>query len=143
MVKMKQVTGWVVLALALVVMSVSAYAHENHTKHNMVLVGENEIFASHIVYKSPHNYQVILKINLSAETRSKYLSARKSAPGNLMILLLDSMDISKIASTTALSGTLLSEDQNGNRSELETNIKIEQKDFQLLYFDEVPLSLVP
>lgn len=129
--------------MALALLSTVAYGHDHHVKHNMVLVGESEIFASHLVYKSPHNFQVILRVGFGEETRARYLAARKTYPDHLLILLLNPTDISKIASTTEITGTLLREDPSGVRTELEANIKLEKKDFQLLYFDEVPLSLAP
>ena len=44
-----------------------AQDHAHHAKHNMVLFGDGDTYyASHIVYKEPHNFQVILKINLDS-----------------------------------------------------------------------------
>jgi hypothetical protein len=36
--------------------SFNASAHDHHVKHNMVIFGEDQVYASHIVYKVPHNY---------------------------------------------------------------------------------------
>ena len=55
---------------------------EWHVKHNMILVGETEIFASHIVYKVPHNFQVILKIKFDPATLATYRTARAEHPGD-------------------------------------------------------------
>lgn len=119
-----------------------AWAHEHHAKHNMVVVGENEIFASHLVYKVPHNYQVLLEIHLSGETHAKYLAARRENPNSLMILLLDSMDISKIQSAETLTGTLYVEDPDGERREVDARVRLGKDRFRVLYFDRVPESLV-
>jgi hypothetical protein len=119
----------------------SAFAGHPHPKHNMVLFGDMEIFASHIVYKVPHNYQVILKVSLTGAVRSKYLATRLANPGKLMVLLLDPTDISAIESHPNLSGTILIEDEKGDRAEVATEVKISAKDYQILFFDEVPKNL--
>ncbi len=115
--------------------------HEHHAKHNMVMMGEQEIFISHIVYKVPHNYQVILKIKLTQDALTEYLNAKRNTPNNLMILLLDHMYISKIADASEISGTILTEDPAGNRTEILTDVKITKENFRIIYFDEVPLNL--
>lgn len=44
---------------ALIFFAAAGFAQSDHrAKHSLILFGENEIFASHIVYKVPHNYQV-------------------------------------------------------------------------------------
>jgi hypothetical protein len=107
----------------------------------MIMLGEKEIFISHIVYKVPHNYQVILKIKLDQNILTNYLQAKRNTPNNLMILLLDHMDISKIAEVSEISGTIFTEDSLGNRTEIKPNVKIAKENFSIIYFDEVPLNL--
>jgi len=115
--------------------------HEHHPKHNMVMFGEKEIFISHIVYKTPHNYQVILKVRLDQVALNEYLIARQKKPGDLIILFLDHMDISKIAEAELITGTIFSEDKEGIRKEIIRDVKINRKNFKIIFFDEVPLNL--
>ncbi|MFZ4715681.1 MAG: hypothetical protein ACOYL6_18300 [Bacteriovoracaceae bacterium] len=130
------------IACVIAFSSTSIFAqHGNHAKHNMVMLGEKEIFISHIVYKVPHNFQVILKIKLDPSDLSDYLKAKKNTPKNLMILLLDHMDISKIAEASEISGTIFTEDSLGNRTEIKADVKIIKENFSIIYYDEVPLNL--
>lgn len=116
-------------------------AHVHHAKHNMIMLGEKEVFLSHIVYKVPHNYQVVLKITLDDASFQEYLNAKHAAPDDLFILLLDPMDISKISEASSISGSILAEDKQGIRKEILPNVQIEKKNFQIVYFDELPLNL--
>ena len=123
--------------------SMSSWAQSGHVhaKHNMVLFGETEVFASHIVYKVPHNYQVILTLSLSAEDQEKYLVARKAHPSEQFIYLLDAMDIKNIVTETSISGTVFYLDSDGNKHEVIPSLKLTNNEFKVIYFDELPLSL--
>ena len=112
--------------------------HHQHPKHNMIMMGESEIFLSHIVYKVPHNYQVLLKIKLRPSDKAEYLKNKAAYPEQLMILLLDHMEISQIAHAGKLVGTMLRENAAGIRTEI-TKVAVES--FDLIYLDEVPLNL--
>lgn len=116
-------------------------SHHHHVKHNMVLFGEKEIFASHIVYKVPHNYQVILKISLPIEIKEKYLSARANHSEDQFIFLLDEMNIREIAARTSISGTIFRTNLSGERHTIANRVKLVRDDFAIVYFDELPLSL--
>jgi hypothetical protein len=112
-----------------------------HSKHNMILLGEGPVFASHIVYKEPHNYQVLLQLNFDADTSAKYIAARKENPSFLFIYLLDQMNIKDVATAESISGTILYEDTSGVRHVVISNVSLAKDYFKLLYFDELPLSL--
>lgn len=115
----------------------------NHVmaKHGMILIGDEKVFASHIVYKVPHNFQVILEVHFSSEIKEKYLSAKSSEPAKLFILVLDSMDIKNIGQQAEITGTIYSEDKDGNRKEIAPGVRLKRDEFSVLYFDELPLSL--
>jgi hypothetical protein len=50
--------------------------------HGMLLFGQKEIFLSHLpMFHKPHDYQVILKVDLSASVQKSYLEDRKKNPG--------------------------------------------------------------
>jgi hypothetical protein len=115
--------------------------HAQHAKHNMVLFGESEVFASHIVYKEPHNYQVILKIKLDAHHQALYLAERSQHPKDQFIYLLDPMNIKDIESAAAISGTISRMDASGVRREIAPNVVVTRENFEVIYFDELPLSL--
>jgi hypothetical protein len=56
--------------------------HENHkmsadkpSTHGMLLFGTEKIYASHLpMFHSPHNYQIILELELSKQDKQKYVS---------------------------------------------------------------------
>lgn len=115
---------------------------DNHVKHNMVLFGRNQLYVSHIVYISPHNYQVILEVSLSKKIRERYFKSKQQYPTDLFIFLLDPIDISKINSEKIdLYGTMLRENKDGQRVEIATSIKIPREKYQIIFFDELPLFL--
>lgn len=124
-------------------LGLNAWAHEGHVhvKHNMILFGEREIFASHIVYKVPHNFQVILSLSLSQEDREQYLAAKRAHPDEQFIFLLDPIDIATVASQEVISGIVFYLDADGTRHEVISNLRITAENFKLIYFDELPLSL--
>lgn len=113
----------------------------NHTKHNMILLGETEVFASHIVYKEPHNFQVILRLGLDPEAKELYLAARKLHEKDLFIFLLDPMDIKEIASLSVISGKIFHRDANDEEHVILSNVTLSKENFSIFYFDELPLSL--
>lgn len=115
--------------------------HHKHVKHNMVIFGETEIFLSHIVYKSPHNYQVLLKIEPDEEFRQIYGDSRKNHPDDDYIFLLDGMNIAEIADSGSISGTLFRTDETGLKTILSPDVKIDRLHFKVFYFNELPLSL--
>ncbi len=130
------------LLLLSLLLSFELQAHENHhVKHNMVLFGETEIFASHIVYKVPHNFQVILKLALDESVKSRYLLEKKTYPDDQMIFLLDHMQISDIGKMDQISGQILREDQNGDRVVLMDKVTVSREHFKIIFFDELPLVL--
>lgn len=112
-----------------------------HPKHNMILLGTDPIFASHIVYKVPHNYQVLLEIKFDAPTIEQYQAAKKNFPNDLFLFLLDPLDIKDIAAQAPLTGKLLRQDSAGDRHEIVSTTTVRKGNFNLIYFDEVPLSL--
>lgn len=130
---------FLVLILLTLSLAVNAQANTHHTKHNMVMYGESEVFLSHIVYKVPHNYQVILRIRLTNEVLHKYLEAKKFS--TQMIFLLDKMNIAEIVNTGFLKGIIYSEDREGVRTQIQTDVKIEKQNFDIIYFNELPLVL--
>ena len=113
----------------------------HHPKHNMILYGEYEIFVSHVVYKVPHNFQIILKIKLDQKTRELYLKERTTHSQDQFIFLLDEMEIKNIAEAPSISGALIRSDADGKRHEILPHVGLERKDFEIVYFSELPLSL--
>ena len=113
---------------------------EHHPPHKMFMFGENEVFASHIVYTKPHNFQVILKLRLDAAAQEKYLSERRRHPKDDFIYILDAMDIGQIRSAERIAGTVFRQDENGLRSDL-FQLELAKGGFDILYFSELPSSL--
>lgn len=115
--------------------------HAHHPKHNMVAFGTAELFVSHIVYVQPHNYQVILRLNLAAGDFAKYRDERARFPADRFIYLLDEMDISRIGGAAAVTGNLFRVDGSGARHDVLPGLRVERKNFEIVYFNELPLSL--
>lgn len=130
-----------ILLTLLLTVAVEAQDHQHHPPHNMILLGTNEVFASHIVYKEPHNFQVILKVDFDSETLAVYQNSKSENPQQLFIFLLDSMDIAKIGELTELSGKVLFENANNERVVIRQNVVLKKEQFKIVYFDELPLSL--
>lgn len=112
----------------------------HHARHNMLLFGKETLFLSHIVYKQPHNFQVILQVELDSPVREQVEKARQQYPGDQFVLLLDPVDISQIsAQHPQLTGDIKRDDPSGNRFDVLPHVQV--LSYQILYFDEVPLSL--
>jgi hypothetical protein len=114
--------------------------HEHHVKHNMILFGRDEVFVSHLVYKEPHNYQVIVKVKFDPKSLQIYLDTQARHPKDLFIYLLDPGHIASIESESSLSGTILHV-KNGKRIPIAEGVKLQRPDFEVIFFDELPLSL--
>ncbi|MGZ5279898.1 MAG: hypothetical protein ACXWC9_08150 [Pseudobdellovibrionaceae bacterium] len=126
--------------LILMTQFVSAQHHPNHAKHNMVMFGKETLYISHLVYKQPHNFQVILQIELDPAVRTQYEAARIQFPTDQFVLLLDHMDISQLqVQRPQISGSIKRDDQAGNRFEVLASVPVMK--YEIIYFDEVPLSL--
>lgn len=137
-----------VSALILFLMSVQVpastegnHGHAGHVRHNMLLYGVEPVFASHIVYKEPHNYQLILQLGLDELARSTYLKIRNEHPEVRQFLLLDPLDLNEFASTDSLTGSLLYEELDGKRHVLLERITIPKKSYKVIYFEKLPVSL--
>lgn len=117
--------------------------HSTHPPHNMILFGSLPIFASHIVYKKPHNYQVILEVSLDSTARQLYHETILKFPNDQMILLLDSMDIGQIERKPSLTAKLIRTTEQGERKILDEHITIKPEDYKIIFFDEIPLNLNP
>jgi hypothetical protein len=107
----------------------------------MLLYGTDEVFAYHIVYKVPHNFQVILKVDFDEEVKQLYLRARSEYPNDVFIFLIDTMDIRQIGAAESISGTLIREDATKVREIVKEQVVLSKESFKILYFDELPLSL--
>jgi len=128
----------------LIIFCAEGWAHgpeHNHARHNMVLYGQEEVFASHLVYKVPHNFQVILKVNFDEKTQVTYRRERALYPQQKIIYLLDTMNIKDIASAEFISGQVFRIDENGKRIELASEVSLSRGGFAVVYFSELPLSL--
>jgi hypothetical protein len=119
----------------------NAEGHHPHPPHNMVLFGDESVFASHIVYKQPHNFQVILELELPEDVKQAYLAAKQSHPKDRFILLLNPMDIGEIEAADSIGGVIFRRGANGTRTDIWSQVTLSKADFKIIYFDELPLSL--
>ena len=133
-----------VIAVLVSVITVSAAdhgGHNSHVKHNMILYGENEIFVSHLVYKAPHNYQVILRVQFPESVRNRYFETKKAHPDDAYIFLLDKMHIADIGGLDSITGTLTRTDSDEVKTVLAESVKIDKADYKVVFFNELPLNL--
>jgi hypothetical protein len=130
-----------VLFVVVGAMTGSVFAQGHHAKHNMILFGSNEVFAYHIVYKAPHNYQVILRVNFDNKVKQEYLAAKLAHPNDFLIFLLNPLDISQISKLGTITGTLLRKDSSENEVTIASDVELKKDNFKVLFFDELPLSL--
>ena len=112
----------------------------HHPPHKMFMYGENEVFASHIVYTKPHNYQVILRLHLDSAVQARYSSERRLHPNDDFIYLLDAMDIGAIRSAESLAGTVFRKDADGRSFDL-FPLELAHDRYELVYFSE--LTFIP
>ena len=75
--------------------------------------------------------------------KASYAAARRDFPESTFVLLLDPLDISKLELQVAISGTVYRLLSDGARVEIARDVRLQRKDYRILYFDEVPLSLAP
>lgn len=120
-----------------------SHDHSHHPPHNMVLFGTQQTFASHIVYKKPHHYQVILEVRLDATTRELYTDTLTRHSADSLILLLGEMDIGLIEKKPLLTAKLIQRLASGERKVLRENIQLRPEDYKIIFFNEVPLNLEP
>lgn len=113
----------------------------HHVKHNMVLFGTQEFFASHIVYNVPHNFQLIIELKLSAIAQAKVRQARADYPSDLVIFLLDHVEQPDLKGASKISGTLQRKTSSGQKIELLSNLEFQNGEFSVVYFGELPESL--
>lgn len=139
---MKNITGLILVIINLIGVQSFAQDHAHHVKHNMVLFGDgNTYYASHIVYKEPHNFQVILKINLDSIVKEKVTSEMQAHPGDQVIYLLDHMDISKINAKPDISGQIFRIAADDSKQVIFEQVNLKANEYSIIYFDELPLSL--
>lgn len=142
---MKTLLKIVIAVAALVLITATSAAehsgHHSQVKHNMILYGENEIFISHLVYKAPHNFQVIIKVQFPENIRELYLDSKKDFPGDSYIFLLDKMHIADIATLDSIAGTLTRTNGEGVKTVLAENVRIDKADYKIVFFNELPLNL--
>ena len=134
--------------LALLLISILSFSsnlfaqdHSGHASHNMLLFGTDEVFADHIVYKEPHNFQVVVKVEFDQVAKDAYLKARADFPSEEFVFLLDPMDIGTIEQATSLSGKILRRTES-SQAVVQSGITLDQSQFTLLFFNKLPLSLV-
>ncbi len=139
---MKNIVFLTLALLSLIGSSSFAQDHSHHAKHNMVLFGKpGGFYASHIVYKSPHNFQVILKINFDATSEAKLATEMTAYPKAPFIYLLDPMDISDIQKSPSISGQVFRRAEDGSKQVILNSISLNPNEYSVVYFDELPLSL--
>lgn len=119
----------------------AASAHESHTNHNMILLGSDEIFATHIVYNVPHNFQVILTLQLPLEVKTLYQQQRQLHPNDQFRFVLKHLDISQIQALGSVTGAVLRVHSDGKKTTIIDDVTLTKNQFKVLFFDELPLSL--
>jgi hypothetical protein len=77
------------LITLLAFISISTFAQHNHTviitdkasTHGMLFFGTDKIYASHLpMFRTPHNYQIIIELTLDKVTKQKFIADQKLHP---------------------------------------------------------------
>lgn len=62
--------------------------HDHPSVHGMLMVGKNKIYLSHLpMFHSPHDYQVILEVQLNHEVQAKYFSSLDTSDETIYTLV--------------------------------------------------------
>ncbi len=109
----------------------------HHAKHGFLIYGKETLFASHIVYKVPHNYQVILQLQSIKELDGLPEVIKSQFPNNKLVLVFDEMDLTQIVHQPIITGMLYREDEEGVRHPLKT-MSIDSSDYEVIFFNELP-----
>lgn len=134
-------TSFMLLLLAL---ATNAQAHSGaHVPHQLLLYGQEEVFASHIIAPSPHHHQLILKIKLPVTARDLLKRERASHPGQSFIYRLEAMDLGEFGVQTELRGRLQRIESSATRVPLIEDLRIPKDHVEIIYHAELPLSLAP
>jgi hypothetical protein len=137
---MKPVFALAALALALAAPLLAAHAHP--ARHGMLLFGEKAVFASHIVNRVPHNYQVVLQVWLAPAARAAYDRARAEYPGQSLVLALDHLEIGNLETgKPELGGDLVRVTPEGERIPFHSGVRLSPWDYERIFFQELPLDL--
>lgn len=139
---MKNISFFILIIMGSLSVQSFAQDHAHHAKHNMVLFGEADAYyASHIVYKEPHNFQVIIKVNFDSNVKAKIAREMHDFPGDQFIYLLGQMDISQISQKPGISGQIFRRATDGSKQVIFEQIDLKADEYSVIYFDELPLSL--
>lgn len=66
----------------------SSHHMDRPSTHGMAVVGQQQIYLSHLpMFHSPHDYQVILEVQLDAGSQAKYAQAKTLAPDELITIV--------------------------------------------------------
>lgn len=126
--------------IPLVISLFAGAAHAEHAhpvKHGFILMGTTEVFAAHIIASTPHNWQVLLALQLPETAEAAYTAAKAATPDGKMILVLDPVDLAGLAGEARLTGTISTEDAAGVRTPVATGVVIENDAFRVLYAEEL------
>lgn len=116
--------------------------HDHQARHNMIVYGnQDQLFASHMIYKFPHNYQVILKIDLGSQNKSLLTEALANSNTRNVLFVLDRMNIGEIQTKPVLTGALEQELNDGSSQILVDHLEVSPENYSIIYFEELPLSL--
>jgi hypothetical protein len=79
------------LVITISLFSQFAFSMDHPSVHGMAMVGTHKIYLSHLpMFHSPHDYQAILEVSLSAEGQEKYLQSKASSSETLYTLVPES-----------------------------------------------------
>jgi hypothetical protein len=121
--------------------SAQGHSGSHVAKHGFMLFGTSDVYAAHIIAQPPHNYQVLLQLDLEDPTLSAYFAARAADPGAFFRLVLDPLDLSRLASVDGVTGTIYSEHEGRDDITVAT-FALPRVNYTILYFNELPSTQV-
>lgn len=82
---MKLIFTVLFLYLSTLAVAQSAHYPDKPSTHGMMLMGSEVIYASHLpMFHSPHDYQIILILELSKDDHAKYIQDKRNHPEELI-----------------------------------------------------------
>lgn len=108
--------------------------HSHPVKHGFILMGQDLVFASHIVAEAPHNFQVLMQIEFLGEAKLIYQKSRLENPDNLILFVLDPIDLKSLPQNGIVKGALSLDLGNGEKRILASSV---EANFKLIYFNEL------
>jgi hypothetical protein len=88
--------------LVVLLLSISGFGqvihHDHPSTHGMLIVGKSDLYLSHLpMFHTPHNYQVIFKVQLTPPAKAQYLASLESSTETVYTLVPETFVLPEMA----------------------------------------------